>query len=147
MQRICLIQKRAVRAISRLTTRLSKPLFANLQIFDVFSIYSLQESSFMYLYHNDALPISFTQIFQTWNQIRFINIQPVILTLTDLIPVKQVLRNFSILFQGPRIWTSLPNNIKNTSTFNAFKRVIKSFLRVRQDAAPPPPISFRMVRP
>ena len=26
-------------------------------------------SSFMYLYHNDASPISFTQIFQTGNQI------------------------------------------------------------------------------
>ena len=46
----------------------SKPLFANLKILDVFSIYSLQVSSFMYLYHNDALPISFTQIFQTGNQ-------------------------------------------------------------------------------
>ena len=33
------------------------------------SIYSVQVSSFMYLYHNDALPISFTQIFQTGNQI------------------------------------------------------------------------------
>ena len=47
----------------------SKALFANLKILDVFSIYSLQVSSFMYLYHNDALPISFTQIFQTGNQI------------------------------------------------------------------------------
>ena len=35
----------------------SRPLFANLKILDVFSIYSVQVSSFMYLYHNDALPI------------------------------------------------------------------------------------------
>lgn len=47
----------------------SKPLCANLKIVDVFSIYSFQVSSLMYLYHNDALPISFTQIFQTGNQI------------------------------------------------------------------------------
>ena len=47
----------------------SKPLFANLKILDVFSIYSFQVSSFMYLYHNNALPISFTQIFQTGSQI------------------------------------------------------------------------------
>ena len=46
-----------------------KPLFANLKILDVFSIYSLQVSSFMYLYHHDTLPIAFTQIFQTGNQI------------------------------------------------------------------------------
>ena len=42
------------------------------------------------------------------------------------------IKKFSILFQGPRIWNSLPNNIKNAPTFNIFKRVIKPFLRVRQ---------------
>ena len=46
-----------------------KPLFANLKILDVLSIYLLQVSSFMHLYHHDALPIAFTQIFQTGNQI------------------------------------------------------------------------------
>ena len=70
LQRIYLLQKRAVRAISKADYKASsKPLFANLKILDVFSIYSLQGSSYMYLYHNDALPISFTQIFQTGNQI------------------------------------------------------------------------------
>ena len=70
LQRIYLLQKRAVRAISKADFRASsKPLFANLKNLDVFSIYSLQVSSFMYLYHNDALPISFTQISQTGNQI------------------------------------------------------------------------------
>ena len=70
LQRIYLLQKRAVRAISKADYKAScKPLFANLKILDDFSIYSLQVSSFMYLYHNDALPISFTQIFQTGNQI------------------------------------------------------------------------------
>ena len=62
--------ERAVRAISKADYKASsKPLFANLKILDVFSIYSLQVSSFMYLYHNGALPISFTQIFQTGNKI------------------------------------------------------------------------------
>ena len=70
LQRIYLLQKRAVRAISKTDYKASsKPLFANLKILDVFSLYSFQVSSFMYLYHNDALPISFTQIFQTGNQI------------------------------------------------------------------------------
>ena len=62
--------ERAVRAISKADYKASsKPLFANLKILDVFSIYSLQVSSFMYLYHHDALSIAFTQIFQTGNQI------------------------------------------------------------------------------
>ena len=70
MQRIYLLQKRAVQAISKADYKASsKPLFPNLKILDVFSIYSLQVSSFMYLFHHDALPIAFTQTFQTGNQI------------------------------------------------------------------------------
>ena len=63
LQRIYLQQKRAriVRAISKADYKASsKPLFANLKILDVFSIYSLQVSSFMYLYQNDALRNAFT---------------------------------------------------------------------------------------
>ena len=87
----------------------------------------------MYLYHNDALPISFTQIFQTGNQI--INIQQDTLTFTDLIPVEQLLKKISILFQGPRMWNSLPKDIKNALLLvYSIKRVIKPFLRVRQNA-------------
>ena len=64
-------------------------------------------------------------------EIRFINILQDTLTFTDLIPAEQI--NISILFQGPRIWNSLPNNIKNAQTLNIFKREIKPFLRVIQD--------------
>ena len=35
---------------------------------------------------------------------------------------------------SPRIWNSLPNDIKNAPAFSIFKRVIKPFLRVRQNA-------------
>ena len=110
----------------------SKPLFANLQILDVFSIYSLQVSSFMYLYHNDALPISFTQIFQTGNQTHQYSTR-----YSDFYRPQNCRTNIkknSILFRGPRIWNSLLNNIKNAPTFNIFKHVIKPFLRVRKDA-------------
>lgn len=39
-----------------------KPFFANLQILDVFSTYSPQVSSLMYLYHYDALPIAYSNL-------------------------------------------------------------------------------------
>ena len=99
LQRIYLLQKRAVRAISEADYKASsKPLFANLKILDVFSIYSLQVSSFMYLYHNDALPISFTQIFQIGNQIHQYSTLDT-LTFTDLIPVDQISKNFRSCFK------------------------------------------------
>ena len=125
MQRIYLLQKRAVRAISKADYKASsKPLFANLKILDVFSIYSLQVSSFMYLYHHDALPIAFTQIFQTGNQINQYSTR-----YPDFYrphTCRTNIKKLSILFQGPRMWNSLPNNIKNAPTFNIFKRVINS---------------------
>ena len=65
---------------------------------------------------------------------KFINIQRDTPTITGLIPVEQTLKKFSILFQGPRIWNSLPIDIKNAPTFGMFKRMIKPFLRVRQNA-------------
>ena len=105
LERIYLLQNRAVQAISKADYKASsKPLFANLQILDVFSIYSLQVSSFMYLYHNEALHISFTQIFQTGNQIhqystRYSDFYRPHTRRTNI-------KKFSILFQGPRIWNS-----------------------------------------
>ena len=131
LERIYLLQKRAVRAISQADYKASsKPLFANLKILDVFSIYLLQVSSFMYLYHNDTLPIVFNQIFQPGNQIHQYSAR-----YSDFYRPHSCTTNikkFSILFQGPRIWNSLPSNIKSAPTFNIFKRVIKPFLRVRQ---------------
>ena len=132
LQRIYLLQKRAVWVISKADYKASsKPLFANLKILDVFSIFSLQVSSFINLYHNDALPFAFTQIFQTGNHIhqystRYFDFYRPHNCRTNI-------KKFSILFQGPRIWNSLANNIKNAPTFNILKRVIKPFLRLRQN--------------
>ena len=65
---------------------------------------------------------------------KFINVQQDTLTITGLIPVEQIFKKFSILLQGPRIWNSLPIDIKNAPTLSIFKRTIKPFLRVRQNA-------------
>ena len=106
---------------------------ANLKILDVFSIYSLQVSSFICLYHNGALPISFTRIFQNRNQIheystRYSDVYRPHTCRTNI-------KKFSVLFQGPRIWNSLPKNIKVAHMFKVFKRLTKPFLRVKQDSA------------
>ena len=65
-------------------------------------------------------------------EIRFINIQPDTLTFTDLKPVEQILKKIRSCLKV--LWHSLPNNFKNAPTFNIFRRVIRPFLRVRQDA-------------
>lgn len=44
-------------------------------------------------------------------------------------------KKFSILYQGPRIWNSLPVHIKTASSFQSFKQLMKLFLRDKQDNA------------
>ena len=108
-----------------------KPLFANLKILDLFSIYSLQVSSFMYLYHQDALPIAHSNLSNWKSDLSIFN---KILDDFYLQPhtCRTNIKKFSVLFQCPRIRNALPNNIRNAPTFNISKRVIKPFLRVRQ---------------
>ena len=53
----------------------------------------------MYLYHNDALPISFNLLKSLKLETRFIDIQQDTLTFTDLISVEQILKNFRSCFK------------------------------------------------
>ena len=95
----------------KLTTRLQVNLFLQIQKFLMFLVSTLYKSvvctyiiMMLYLF---LLLKSFKR------ETRFINIQHDTLTFTDLIPVEQILKKISILFQGPTIWNSLPNDIKN----------------------------------
>ena len=56
-RQLCHLTFVGARNLSNHAKASSGPLFANLKILDVFSICSVQVNSFMYLYHNDALPI------------------------------------------------------------------------------------------
>ena len=64
--------------------------------------------------------------------VRFINFQQDALIFTDLMPVEQISKKFLSCFEVLESGT-ITDNIKNAPTFNSFKRVIKPFLRARQD--------------
>ena len=132
LQRIYLLQKRAVRLISKSDCRApSKPLFAKMKILDIFSIYSLQASSFMYLYHKNKLPLSFSEVFQTGSQIHHYSTRTSESYRSH--SCRTNFKKFSILFQGPKIWNSLPMHIKAVSSFQSFKQLMKSLLRDKQE--------------
>ena len=59
---------------------------------------------------------------------RFINIQQDTLTFTDLIPVEQILKKISILFQGPGIWNS---STRGHSTIDGMRPVCGRHLTVQ----------------
>ena len=48
-------------------------------------------------------------------------------------PCRTNIKKFSILFQGPKLWNSLPTGIKAATSFHSFKRFMKSFLRDKQN--------------
>ena len=128
LQRIYLLQKRTVRLISKADYRApSKPLFTKTKILDIFSIYSLQVSSFMYLYYKNLLPLAFCKIFQTGSQIHHYATRNSESYRTH--PCRTNIKKFSMLFQGPKIWNSLPTDIKAATSFYSFKRLMTIFLR------------------
>ena len=116
LQRIYLLQKRTVRLISKADYRApSKPLFMKMKILNIFSIYSLQVRFFMYLYHHNLLPLTFCQIFQTGSQIHYYSTRNSESYRSHL--CRTNIKKFSILFQGLKIWNSLPTVIKAATSF------------------------------
>ena len=120
-------EKRAVRAITNSDYRAhSAPLFAKLGIMDIFQINSFQISKFMFYYHNQLLPSMFLNLFETSRQVhnygtRIANNYRPHFCRTNI-------KQFTILYQGPKIWNSLPGSIINSSSYLNFKKNMLGFL-------------------
>ena len=70
LNRIFLLQKRAVRAMTNSNHLApSAPLFAQLNILDIFNLNSLYITKFMFSYHQRLLPSPFLNLFPTSGQI------------------------------------------------------------------------------
>ena len=70
LNRIFLLQKRAVRAMTNSNHLApSAPLFAQLNILDIFKVNSLYIAKFMFSYHQRFLPSPFLNLFPTGGQI------------------------------------------------------------------------------
>ena len=54
--------------------------------------------------------------------------------IASIVDIIEDIRPNLVVIVKARIWNSLPNDIKNAPSFSLFKRVIKPFLRVRQNA-------------
>ena len=117
IHRIYLSHKRTVRIIcaAEIIQSPSKALFQKLDIFDIYSFLSFQIGSFMYLYHHEMLPVSFQNLFQTKSQIhnycaRYANSYRSHACRTK----------FTILYQGLKLWNSLPHSIIRLSNIRTF---------------------------
>jgi hypothetical protein len=112
------MQKRAVGAITNACYGAhTKPLFSQLKLLDIYQINTFYSAKLMFLYHNHLLPSSFHMIFNTGSQMHIYNTRADYRTHACRTNIEQ----FTILFQGPKLWNSLPKNIINQVTPRCFR--------------------------
>ena len=119
--------KRAVRAMTN-SNHLgpSAPLFAHLNILDIFKVNSLYIAKFMFSYHQRLLPSPFLNLFPTGSQIHNYDTR----TLAHFRPhtCRTNIKQFIILFRGPKIGNALPLSITSSPSLSIFKRKLLDFL-------------------
>jgi hypothetical protein len=127
LNRIFYLQKRAVRIITNTHFRAhSAPLFSQLGLLDIFQINSFHISKFMFRYHKQMLPRVFHHIFVTSNQVHNYNTRSANNYRSH--PCRTNLKQFTILYQGPKIWNSLPSCIRDSPSLSTFKKNMIQFL-------------------
>ena len=104
----------------------SPPLFADLNTLTVQDINKLQTALFMYKYHNNLLPDIFTDYFVKANTIHGYNTRQSYMYRPCYFNTH--LANNSIKRQGPLIWSSVPQNIRDSTSVFSFKTKFKAEL-------------------
>ena len=127
LNRIFLLQKRAVRAMTNSNHLApSAPLFAQLNILDIFKVNSLYIAKFMFFSHQRLLPSPFLNLFPTGGQIHNYDTR----TSAHFRPhtCRTNFKQFTIRYRGPKIWNALPLSITSSPSLSTFKRKLLDFL-------------------
>ena len=98
----------------------SAPLFAKLGILDIFQVNSFQIAKFMFYYQNQLLPPMFLNLFLTSSQVH--NYSTRTANHYRSHPCRTNLKQFTVVYQGPKIWNSLPISITSSSSFFTSKK-------------------------
>ena len=101
-------------------------LFTKLGILDIFQVNTFRVAKFMFYYHNQLLPSMFLNLFVTSGQVHNYGTRTVNSYRSH--PCRTNLKQFTILYQGPKIWNSLPATITRSPSLPSFKKKILEFL-------------------
>ena len=114
LNKIYYLQKRAVQAITNSDYEAhSAPLFSKLGILDIFQVNTFEIAKFMFYYRNNLLPPLLLNLFVTNSQIHNYGTRTASNYRTHL--CRTNLKQFTILYQGPKIWNSLPVSVTRLS--------------------------------
>ena len=127
LDKILRVQKKYCRLITFADYRAhSEPLLKQLSLLNVYKIHIYQLSLFMYKQLNKLLPSAGTFSSQTNSVV------PSHFTRQSenlyLVRCRTQRRLTTVLFQGPRLWNSLPSRLKKSPSVNVFKRLAKVLL-------------------
>ena len=120
-------QKKALKIALRLPFRTSTDtVFKTANVLPLDSLFLLRTSVFMFKYHNSCLPKCFDSYFTPANQNTRMNTR-----FSSLYRLPLFSTNYcqqSILFQGPKVWRNLPDNIRLSTSLPSFKSSVKKHL-------------------
>ena len=127
LNKILKIQKNIVRSLHFRISELTLNLFLKqLNILTVYKIYKYQLSLFMYKQSYKLLPPSHTYSFITNSSIHDHYTRQC--NQIHIGHCRTSKRQMTVLFQGPKLWNSLPTTIKSCPSINVFRRRIKALL-------------------
>ena len=124
-----MLKKRAIRITSQVKWRdhISILFKRNRQLKKIFfDINKFQIVCFMYKCNRNLLPVNFNMFFQTNEQIHHHDTRDK--SNIHLISHNTTMRSFSIRVQGPLLWNSLDQLIKQCKSLNSFKNTFKRHL-------------------
>jgi len=93
---------------------------------DIFQINSFEISKFMFYYHNQLLPSMFLNLFETSRQVHNYGTRIANSYRPHFCRIN--IKQFIILYQGTKIWNSLPGSIIYSSNYLNFKKNMLGFL-------------------
>ena len=130
LNRIFLLQKRAVRALTNAHYYShTAPLFKQLRLLDIYNINSYYTARFMYSYHHQLHPPSFLNLFVTNSQVHNYNTRSQANYRSH--PCRTNIKQFTILYQGPKLWNTLPTIVTNSESSPCFKSRMFTYLLSR----------------
>ena len=118
---IYLLQKRIVRLITKADYLANTaPLFCQLRLLDIFSINSFSIAIFIYSYHHNLLSVTFECFFTTGEQFHQYNTQTAFQYRSHF--CRTNIKKLSVLYQGPKVWNSLPVTIVGSPSISIFEK-------------------------
>ena len=127
LQRVIVLQKRAIRIISHAPFLAhTGPLFKNLRVLKFKDMYDYQLAIFMFQCHKQVLPKSLCDLFMLNSNVHEYNTRNA--NRYHLPQARTSSFQRTIIYNGPSKWNSIPSEFCDLKFINTFKHKFKNYL-------------------